>query len=140
METNENKGGFLQAVLDLFKNKNFILMMLISTVNTAGQVFVKTPTSLFGKESLGMTGMQLGMITGTYYLICTIFRPITGPLIDKIQQKESSVTVLADQGGILYHVRTLSGNRNVQSCQIRRCCILLPVHDLLPDSSLFPDR
>ena len=88
METKENKGGFLQAVLDLFKNKNFILMMLISTVNTAGQVFVKTPTSLFGKESLGMTGMQLGMITGTYYLICTIFRPITGPLIDKFNKKK----------------------------------------------------
>lgn len=43
METKENKGGFLQAVLDLFKNKNFILMMLISTVNTAGQVFVRRP-------------------------------------------------------------------------------------------------
>lgn len=57
-----------------------------------------------------MTGMQLGMITGTYYLICTIFRPITGPLIDKFNKKKSSVTVLADQGGILYHVRTLSGN------------------------------
>lgn len=85
METNKN--GFIQAVLDLFKNRNFILMMLISTANTGGQVFVKTPTSLFGKEILGMTGMQLGMITGTYYLICTIFRPITGPLIDKFNKK-----------------------------------------------------
>ena len=81
------KNGFIEAVLALFKNRNFILMMLISTFNTAGQVFVKTPTSLFGKEILGMNGMQLGMITGTYYLICTIFRPITGPLIDKFNKK-----------------------------------------------------
>ena len=86
MEAAEKKETLGQAILNLFKNKNFILMMLISALNTGGQVFVKTPTNLFGK-SLGMTPPVLGAITGTYYLICLIFRPTTGPLIDKFNKK-----------------------------------------------------
>lgn len=82
----EQNGGLLQAIKQLFTNRNFIIMMLISTFNTAGQVFIKTPTSLFG-SSLGMHSATLGAITGTYYLICTICRPITGPLIDRFNKK-----------------------------------------------------
>lgn len=84
-ENNQN-GGLIQAIKQLFTNRNFIIMMLISTFNTAGMVFIKTPTSLFGK-SLGMHPATLGAITGTYYLICTILRPVTGPLIDKFNKK-----------------------------------------------------
>ena len=78
---------YLDGVKVLLTNKNYLLMMLISICNHFALNTSKTTLSLYGK-SFGMKGGQLGALTGTYYLICLIIRPFSGPLIDKMDKKK----------------------------------------------------
>lgn len=87
MEEQEiKKESYLDGLKSLFRNKNYVLMMLISICNHIALNTSKTTLSLYGK-SFGMTGAQLGALTGTYYLICTVIRPVSGPLVDRLNKK-----------------------------------------------------
>ncbi len=77
---------YIKGIKILLTNKNYILMMLISICNHIALNTSKTTLSLYGK-SFGMKGAQLGALTGTYYLICLILRPISGPLVDRMNKK-----------------------------------------------------
>ncbi|MCI9156349.1 MAG: MFS transporter [Lawsonibacter sp.] len=78
--------NYIDGIKVLMTNKNYILMMLISMCNSFALSTSKTTLSLYGK-GFGMDGRTLGMMTGTYYLICLICRPFTGSLVDKLNKK-----------------------------------------------------
>jgi len=89
MEQEQKKSGvaaYLAGIKMLLINKNYILLMLISICNSFTLSTSKTMLSIYGK-SFGMDGRTLGMMTGTYYLICLICRPFTGSLVDKFNKK-----------------------------------------------------
>lgn len=87
MEQKQGKiASYLDGLKQLMTNKNYILLMLISICNLIALTTSKTTLSLYG-GSFGMNGRTLGMMTGTYYLICLILRPFTGPMMDKLNKK-----------------------------------------------------
>ncbi len=86
-QTKKSKiADYIDGIKILLTNRNYILMMLISICNHIALNTSKTTLSLYGK-SFGMTGAQLGALTGTYYLICLILRPLSGPLVDRMNKK-----------------------------------------------------
>lgn len=86
-KTKENKNQLWQDIRMLITNRNYLLMMLISTVSSFSLSMAKTPLTKYGM-SIGLNPAQVGATWGTYYLICLIVRPFTGPLIDRFDKKK----------------------------------------------------
>lgn len=70
----------------LFTSRNFVLMLIVSICSSFSLSMAKTPLTLYGK-TIGLSPAEVGMTWGTYYLICLILRPFTGPIIDRCNKK-----------------------------------------------------
>lgn len=74
------------AFVELLKNRNYVLLILISIFQNFALTIGKSPLVPFAM-TMGIAAPIAGAMNGTYYLLVCIVRPFTGIAQDKINKK-----------------------------------------------------
>lgn len=82
------------AFVELLKNRNYVLLILISIFQNFALTIGKSPLVPFAM-TMGIAAPIAGAMNGTYYLLVCIVRPFTGIAQDKINKKVMLTASLA---------------------------------------------
>lgn len=80
-------GGYLQALKNILTNRNFLLLILIRASYSIATELNKTTISKFG-AAVGASAAVLGVVASLYSITQMISRPISGRIIDRLNQKK----------------------------------------------------
>lgn len=75
-----------RAFVELLKNRNYVLLILISIFQNFALTIGKSPLVPFAM-TMGIAAPIAGAMNGTYYLLVCIVRPFTGIAQDKVNKK-----------------------------------------------------
>lgn len=82
------------AFVELLKNRNYVLLILISIFQNFALTIGKSPLVPFAM-TMGIAAPVAGAMNGTYYLVVCIVRPLTGISQDKVSKKLMLIISLA---------------------------------------------
>lgn len=105
--TEGKKGGYLHALLNIITNRNFLLLIIIRAAYSIATELNKTTVSKFGSE-IGATAAVLGVVASLYSITQMVSRPVSGRIIDKLNQKKVLIStfILYIIVNLLYSVTT----------------------------------
>ena len=75
-----------KAFVEILKNRNYLILLLISTLQNFALTIGKSPLVPFAM-TMGIPAPVAGALNGTYYLLVCLIRPFTGIAQDKVNKK-----------------------------------------------------